>query len=310
MDYEKSLELANETYQSFRRAIGPVVCKYLDLDTWTDLGVLADGSIWLDEETNHIVPGKADLNGITTAARILAQYSHQNFNDHSSQNLNSTIPVIGLRIAFLGPPATADVVMDIRRQPKHVFNPSELLKAGVFTKNQHDYLHDAIDNYKNIVFSGSTGSGKTTITNALLTWVDPDAGRIYVVEDTKEIKLSQQNNIQVLVNPDFTYRQAIEASLRFNIKRLIIGECRSGEQVLETFKSWNTGHPGGITTLHANSAGDAFSRLDKLLNEVMPSSQIEWIKESVDVIAHMTRTHDGLRKITGLLDVKENRYVE
>ena len=311
MTYEEAQKNAQTAYETFRRAIGPTVCRYLDRDDWTDLSVLSDGSIFLDTSYDHKVEGKADSRGMAAAARTIAQYTGQSFNNHDSQNLNATIPVIGLRVAFLGPPAVEDVVMDIRRLPKYVFPPEDLLKAGSFTQNQYDFLVDAVGKFRNIVFSGATGSGKTTIANSFMTKIDPSGGRIYVVEDTKEINLTQGNKINILVNPDFSYRKAIEASLRFNFRRLIIGECRNGDQVLEMFKAWNTGHPGGFTTIHANSVDEVFARLDKLLGENgFSTSQVDWIRESVDVVVHMTRTIDNRRVVGGMYDVREDRYVE
>lgn len=153
-------------------------------------------------------------------------------------------------------------------------------------------------------------SGKTTALNSLVTLID-DSERIVLIEDVKEIRFTQPDVLPVLVNKDYTYLDAIGDSLRQRPTRIIIGECRFGNQALEMLKAWNTGHPGGFSTIHANNAKDVFRRLDQLCSEVSVSSQMDMIKDAIDVVVQMTRLRGSkARKCTELLDVKTGDYVE
>ena len=158
-------------------------------------------------------------------------------------------------------------------------------------------------------FMVQRNSGKSTLTNTLITFISPDE-RIISIEDVPELRFpNQDDHHSSIVNNHFTYNEAIIAALRQRPDRIIIGECRFGRQALEMLKSWNTGHPGGITTIHANSADEVFTRLDQLCSEVSVSSQLPMIRQAVDVVIHMTRTRDNVRKIDELLDVRGDRYI-
>ena len=159
-------------------------------------------------------------------------------------------------------------------------------------------------------FMVQRNSGKTTFANTLCTLIDRSE-RIICIEDVNELIFSQPNVLKVLVNRDYTYLDAIGDSLRQRPTRILIGECRFGNQALEMLKAWNTGHPGGITTIHANNTRDVFSRLDQLCGEVSVSSQMEMIKTAVDVVVQMDRLpKSNMRKVVDLLDVRNNRSID
>ena len=172
---------------------------------------------------------------------------------------------------------------------------------GMTVDGNHLFLIDG--------FMVQRNSGKSTLTNTLITFISPDE-RIISIEDVPELRFpNQDDHHSSIVNNHFTYNEAIIAALRQRPDRIIIGECRFGRQALEMLKSWNTGHPGGITTIHANSADEVFTRLDQLCSEVSVSSQLPMIRQAVDVVIHMTRTRDNVRKIDELLDVRGDRYI-
>lgn len=139
-------------------------------------------------------------------------------------------------------------------------------------------------------------SGKTTIMNSLMTFIEP-SDRLYVAEDTSELVFTQPNVFNLEVNEHFSYAEAIAQALRHDPTRIIIGECRYPEQAIEMLQSWNTGHPGGLSTLHANSAREVVPRLTELANRDSKSDQSAMVRQAVDVVLQMRRIPGSKRRI-------------
>lgn len=279
------------------RSLGPELSELITSDTsWTDLMVNPDGRVWLD--INGMVERKCFIptNGLRAAAATLASYAGSSFNTSDSQSLSAVIPIIGLRAEFIGPPATEEVTMTLRRPSLHLLTLSDLEKSGTISMANKEILYKAVKERKNIIVSGGTGSGKTTLINSLLFEVD-NSDRLYIVEDVDELKVSSPNYMKLLVNSDYSYSRAISDSLRCRPDRIIVGECRRGDQVLEMLKAWNTGHPGGMATIHSNDAKSAIIRLNQLISEVSVSSQLPIINDTIDVIVHMERTRESGKRI-------------
>src|SRR5262249_37430971 len=152
---------------------------------------------------------------------------------------------------------------------------------------------------RNIVVAGGTGSGKTTLLNALLAEPAFRASRVVILEDTAELQCASANCVQLLTKrtaPLITMRDLVQMTLRLRPDRIVVGEVRDGA-ALEVLKAWNTGHPGGLLTLHANSAEDALARLEDLTMEAVAHPPRRLIASAVDVIAFIARTENG-RAIT------------
>lgn len=153
-------------------------------------------------------------------------------------------------------------------------------------------------------------SGKTTIMNSLMTLIDPK-DRLYVVEDAPELVFTQPNVFSIEKNNKFDYAEAIAQALRQNPTRIIVGECRYPQQAIEMLQSWNTGHPGGMSTLHANSAREVVQRLTELANRETKSDQGSMVREAVDVVLQMRRLPgSSTRKLVELWDAKKDLMVE
>lgn len=188
---------------------------------------------------------------------------------------------------------------------------------------EDEYYGIEVDGNSLYLLSGfcvTRNSGKTTLANSLITLIDP-AERIVSIEDVRELiftipdyipgPIRHRNYISSLINRDYSYADGIAAALRQRPDRILIGECRYGRQALEMLKAWNTGHPGGITTIHANSAEDVFRRLEQLCGEVSASSQMEMIKDAVDVVCQMDRIKGtNKRTLKELLDVRKGEFIK
>src|SRR5690606_12816300 len=151
----------------------------------------------------------------------------------------------------------------------------------------------------NIVVAGGTGSGKTTLLNALLAEPAFTQARVVILEDTAELQCASSNVVQLLTKasaPIIGMRDLVQMTLRLRPDRIVVGEVRDGA-ALEVLKAWNTGHPGGLLTLHANSAADAIARLEDLCMEARAQSATRLIEAAIDAVVFIARTERG-RAIT------------
>jgi len=164
----------------------------------------------------------------------------------------------------------------------------------------------------NIIISGGTGSGKTTMLNALSQYI-PDHERVITIEDAAELQLQQEHVLRMetkVANVDgrgaVSIRDLVRNSLRMRPDRIVVGECRGGE-ALDMLQAMNTGHDGSLTTLHANSPRDALSRLETMVLMAgmdLPLKVVrQQISSAVDVIIQQTRLKDGSRKVTAITEV-------
>ncbi|MGB4057241.1 MAG: ATPase, T2SS/T4P/T4SS family [Alphaproteobacteria bacterium] len=181
------------------------------------------------------------------------------------------------------------------------------------TKEKTDLLREAVANRKNILVAGGTGSGKTTFVNALLALPDFTQERIVIIEDTPELQCSAVDKVELLTKrtePPLTMRDLVMTTLRLRPDRIIVGEVRDGS-ALDMLKAWNTGHPGGIATIHANSAQDALGRLEDLVGEVSAQISYRAIASAIDLVVFMCRTQAGreVREIVAVKGYDGNKYV-
>lgn len=299
----------DEVYDDIMQGFGEDLRRLISSPDWSDIMINSDGKVWVDRGEMEEEKCRINYNGLTSAALTLASYAHKNFNSSSSQSLVAIIPKCNLRAIFWSQPATEHVSAVFRRPFGKLILPEELVEMGTITESQMDAVREFVDEHRNIVISGGTGSGKTTIMNSFLTLVDPKE-RLFLIEDTPELQVSQPNVQKLVINSTYSYTQAIADSLRGRPTRIIIGECRQGDQTMQMLKAWNTGHSGGMTTIHANSTREVIARMDQLCGEVSVSSQLSMIKGSVDVILQMKRERGAVRKAVELYDLRNEKMID
>ena len=207
-----------------------------------------------------------------------------------------------MRIEILLSPIVKSPCLTFRKTRGASASLSDLLAAKMMTKEQFDTLRGYVLSRKNIIISGETGSGKTTLANALLNEI-PEDERLFIIEDTPELRAKVRNKVEVTTSTFFPAQTAVREALRSMPDRIIVGEVRDGA-ALDLLKAWNTGHSGGIGTIHANSASSVKLRLSTLILEVSASPLDRLIDEAVDVIIQVAITRKG-RRITEILDFTE-----
>jgi type IV secretion system protein TrbB len=177
-----------------------------------------------------------------------------------------------------------------------VFTLQQYVDAGIIRPEQKDFLCEAIRDHRNILLTGSTGSGKTTLLNGCvheLTSQFPNE-RLIIIEDTAEIQCSAADYVQYHTSPERSMTDMVRMAMRMRPDRILVGEVR-GPEALDLLTAWNTGHQGGIASLHANNAEAGLTRLLSLVsrNQEAPREIEPLIGEAVDAIVHIERTLTG-----------------
>jgi pilus assembly protein CpaF len=235
-------------------------------------------------------------------------------------NLENTIIAHGLSFdgmlpdgsrfhATLPPLSPAGPTLTIRKFSRQHRSLEDLVAAGFLSKKLGTFLDACVKGRLNILISGATGAGKTTLLNCLSGLIDPGE-RIVTIEDIPELKLNHPNWARLLAVRDeskISVREALVGALRMRPDRIIIGECRSSE-TLEMLQAMNTGHDGGMTTVHANSTDDALTRLESLLlfhagAEIPLKALRRQIADALDVVIQIKRGAGGRRYIEEVMEV-------
>jgi type IV secretion system protein VirB11 len=280
----------------------------LDDPAVIEIMVNPDGKIWLDcagtgmkRTGKKIAPSR-----LTAALGTIAAMLDTKINA-SCPILEGELPLDGSRIEGTVPPVSEGPGITIRKHSSAVFPLSRYVEEERISAERGACLREAVEARKNILVAGGTGSGKTTFINALLDAVNElsSEDRLVVLEDTPELRYSLENVYPLRTDEksEITMQRLVKTSLRLRPDRIVMGEVR-GKEALDLLKSWNTGHPGGISTLHANSAASALIRLEQLISEASVSPMKELIAEAVDVVVFLQRHAKKGPVVTEVLEVK------
>lgn len=297
-------EIHRRGIDQMQRTLGPRILEFLDDPDIIEIMLNPDSKIWIDrlstgqKFSGHEMPADRALLFLNTVADSL----NVSFNDNKSI-LQGELILNGARIQAERPPTVSNPAFNIRKQASKIFPLQDYVDKERMSPQDKEYIENAVKSKKNIVVVGSTGSGKTTLTNAILAVLtDISANdRILILEDTKELKCEQENQVSMRTNLHTSMTMLVRSAMRKRPDRIIIGEVR-GPEALDLLKAWNTGHPGGITTIHANSSYDALSRMDMLLLEAVERPMHRLIGDAVDVLIFIERTNIG-PKITEILEI-------
>ena len=293
--------------EKLRRELGPVVLKALSDPDVIEIILNPDGRIWVESHTAgmsqtdaSMAPTQAENLIGTVAAALNAVANPQN------PIIEGELPLTGSRFEGLLPPIAPSPCFVIRKRASVLYTLDHYIKDNIVTRAQAIVLRDAIAKRRNIVIAGGTGSGKTTLVNALINEMvslGDQAERFVIIEDTLELQCAARNALQLHTADAADMTRLVRATMRLRPDRIIIGEVR-GKEALALLKAWNTGHPGGITTLHANSASAALLRLLSLVEEAGVPAQPQLIAEAVNLLAFMERTSITGRRLTELVHVE------
>ena len=219
----------------------------------------------------------------------------------------------GSRVNAVIPPLAVDgPLMSIRRFGTDKLLPDDLVAKKSVTRGMMDVLKGAVNSRLNVIVSGGTGSGKTTMLNALSAYISPTE-RVVTIEDAAELQLKQPHVVRLETRPPniegegaIRQRELLINSLRMRPDRIVIGECR-GEEALDMLQAMNTGHDGSMTTIHANTPRDVITRLEVMVNLAAANIPVTAIRSqiasAVDLIVQVERLSDGTRRCRSLTEV-------
>lgn len=218
--------------------------------------------------------------------------------------LEGLIPHYNARITGYLPPASDRPMLSIRRPSDIIRTLEEYVADGQMTSDKYEIVVKYIKERKNIIISGSTGSGKTTFTNAVIHKMEeftPD-DNFYIVEDVPELQCNAKMRIPLCTTKEWTH-VLVEGALRFFPDRIIFGEVRNGQIMSSLLEAWNTGHSGNVTTIHANNCLSTIQRIKGLLKSV--NNEMDNLSEVIHLIVHLKRTSKGIR-VDEVMPVQED----
>ncbi|MBO9195181.1 P-type conjugative transfer ATPase TrbB [Rhizobium sp. 16-449-1b] len=285
-------------------ALGDELCVALDDSTVVEIMLNPDGKLFI-ERLGH---GMAHAGQMSAAAAemVIGTVAHalQSEVDTGQPIVSGELPIGGHRFEGLLPPIVTKPVFTIRRRASRLIPLDDYVRSGVMTELQASTIRLAIGSRLNIVISGGTGSGKTTLANAIIDEIVrhvPD-DRLVILEDTAEIRCAADNAVLLHTSDAVDMARLLKSTMRLRPDRIVVGEVRDGA-ALTLLKAWNTGHPGGVATIHANTATSALRRLEQLTAEASQQPMQEVIGEAIDLIISIERTPRG-RRVRDVLHVE------
>jgi len=298
--------VAERKLDALRHALGSTVLAALEDQTVVEILANPDGRLVLDK----VGQGRCDtgqrlsFEARERAVRLIADYVGETVN-RENPRLSGVLPENGERFQAVLPPVALAPAFSIRKRPPVIWRLDDYVRGGVMTQAQADALRRASCDRHNILISGGTGSGKTTLANAVLAEEAFAEDRVFLIEDTPELQCSAWDVVAVTTRRQpvvIGVADLVRDALRMRPDRIVVGEMRDGAAALETLKSWNTGHPGGLSTVHANSALEALRRIEDLVGEVTSVVPQRMIGDAVKCVIHMRRTPAG-RRVEAVVEV-------
>ncbi len=305
MQEEEHSTVNKRAIEKLRRDLGQLMVDALADPKTVELLLNADGSIWqecLGKPMKHI--GYMSPQRAEAVVKTVAGY-HNKTVTRLSPLVEGELPLDGSRFAGQIQPVVQAPTFAIRKRAIAIFTLDEYVQRGIMSALQAAAIRDAVARHRNILVIGGTGSGKTTLVNAIINEMvlrDPTE-RVCIIEDTGEIQCSAKNCVQYHTTLEVTMTMLLKTILRMRPDRILVGEVR-GAEALDLLDAWNTGHEGGAATLHANDEMSALTRLKSLItrNEFAPDDIEPLIGEAVHMIVHIARVPEG-RRVQGIIEI-------
>ncbi|KTD64432.1 P-type conjugative transfer ATPase TrbB [Legionella spiritensis] len=305
IDEQQLVTVKDRAKEKLRRDLGGLIETALSDPKTVEIMLNADGRLWQERlgETMRCI-GSISYARAESIIKTIAGF-HGKEVTRFKPMLEGELPLDGSRFAGQLPPIVSSPTFAIRKKAISVFTLDEYVQTEIMTSVQCEVIKKAVSNHRNILVIGGTGSGKTTLVNAIINEMVRSAPeeRVFIIEDTGEIQCSAENCVQYHTTLDVSMTQLLKTTLRMRPDRILVGEVR-GSEALDLLDAWNTGHEGGAATLHANNALAGLHRLKSLItrNPAAPAEIEPLIGEAVHCVMHIARTPQG-RKVEEIISV-------
>jgi P-type conjugative transfer ATPase TrbB len=279
--------------EMLRRQLGPPLLELIAQAEITDILINSDGRVWYDAHGSGMQPAglvlpASQVEGIIGTVAAMRDAVA----DAEHPIIEAELALGGIRFEGLQPPVVEAPCIALRKPAQVLYTLDDYVRDRIVRPRYAEIFRAAIDRRENFLIVGGTGSGKTTFGGALINEMvargEPNE-RYVILEDTREIQCRAQNLVQLRTAETVDLQRLVRTTMRLRPDRIVVGEVRGGE-ALALLKAWTTGHPGGVTTIHANSAKAALTRLASLVQEAGVPPQPELIAETINLIAFITRT--------------------
>jgi type IV secretion system protein VirB11 len=277
-----------------RTAMGPAIAAALADPLVIEIMVNPDGALRLD----RLGAGRCDTGQRLDPAQV--ERIIRLVASHARAEVHGAAPIVGAELPPHGdgltgerfegvlPPVSTAPCFAIRKPASRIYTLADYVNDGIMSPEAARLLSLAVVERRNILVAGGTSSGKTTLANALLAELAALDERVILIEDTRELQCAAPDTVALRTRPGaVNMADLVRSTLRLRPDRIIVGEVRGGE-ALDMLKAWNTGHPGGIATVHANSARSALYRLEQLIQEAVATVPRRLIAEAIDLIVFIT----------------------
>jgi len=293
----------------------PIQAALLD-DQVFEITLNPDYSLWVSSHLDgcHQVSQLEEAE-VSALVNAISQ-SNLKFLNHTKPFLDCTLPFHNERVCITVPPITDGVSFNIRKHSQQIFTLADYVSQGVMSSEQAEILKMAIQMRHNILVSGGPGSGKTTLTNALLDAmadVVPPGHRVLLLEQIPELQCRVANHKRMLTTDSVDLRTLLWIAMRNSPDRIVVGEVRDGA-ALDMLKAWNTGCPGGLATIHANSPEAALQRVVDLSLEAIHTPPYRLTVEAIDLVVQLNRDSrcEAGRMVAGivqLMDYQDGNFI-
>lgn len=284
-----------------KSSLGEKINTYFEDEDIIEIMLNDDKTVWVDSLTKGmyfteiILENAEAMKIINTVATFMEVRV-----DKENPRMSAELPDTGFRFEAVIPPNADNPIFTIRKKSILIFTLDDYVRMGSLTEFQKGVIEKAINNYKNILIVGGTSTGKTTFANACIGAI-PKKDRLVILEDTKEIRSLCPNKVSLKTSMFTTMEELFYSTMRLRPDRIIVGEIR-GATSLDLLTAWNSGHSGGVSTIHSDSTEGALEQLEQYNQRKSVDKQQKLIGKAIDLVVVLKRVN-GERKVVEIKEV-------
>lgn len=304
-------QLQENVIKLLEQSFGPVIMGFLNDKDVIEVYLNDNQDLWIDtlskgrKKTGIRISYDDSLRINTLVAGAVGTEINM-----KTPRVKAELPIGGSRFQGEIPPIVQNPTFNIRKKAIKIFTLEEYVDNGTMTEKQYHSICKAVQEKKNILVIGGTSSGKTTLCNAIINEMAKYQERMIIIEDTQELQCSCEDRVFLRTSDTVTMKDLLEDTLRMRPDRISIGEIRGGA-ALDLLKAWNSGHPGGICTIHADSPRAGLDQLEQYISEVSVSPQQKMISRVAHILVFIKR--EGLKRVIGSIaevkGYKDGEYI-